>query len=89
MTGEAKSYAAAGASGMKAIRNFCPRRGSLMFLTPEVASHMVTIYMGSLDDPQVRAPTYIQFTRDRVSWDVVAGELPEFHTVPPVSGAAT
>jgi len=28
-------------------------------------------------------PTYAQFTRDRVSWDVIVGGLPEFHTVPP------
>jgi hypothetical protein len=38
-----------------------------MFGAPEAAAHLVTIYMGSLDDPSIRAPTYAQFTRDRVS----------------------
>ena len=57
--------------------------GSLMFGTQKATADLVTIYMGSLDDPSIRAPTYAQFTRDRVSWDVTVGGLPEFHTVPP------
>jgi len=36
-----------------------------------------------LDDLSIRAPRYAQFTRDRVSWDVIVGGLPEFHAVPP------
>jgi len=28
--------------------------------------------------PEVHSPTYIQFTRDRPSWDQIAGALPEF-----------
>jgi hypothetical protein len=87
VNGETKSYAAAGGSGMKAIRNFCPNCGSLIFGTPEAASHIVTIYMGSLDNPQIRSPTYTQFTRDRASWDAIGGELPEFHTVPHADAA--
>jgi hypothetical protein len=85
VTGGPKSYSAAGGSGMKAIRNFCPDCGSLMFGTPEAAADLVTIYMGSLDDPSIRAPTYAQFTRDRVGWDAISGGLPEFHTAPPPS----
>src|SRR4051812_33780897 len=81
--GETQSFAAAGGSGMRAIRNFRPHCGSLMFGTPEAAADLVTISMDSLDDPSIRAPTYAQFTRDRVSWDVMVCGAPEFHTLPP------
>ena len=71
-----------GGSRLKAIRHFCPNCGSLLFGTPEVAPHVVTIYVGSLDDPAVFKPAYVLFTRDRQPWDMTAGALPEFETCP-------
>ena len=88
VTGKTRSYAAVGNSGLQAIRHFCPVCGSLLFGTPEVAPHVVTIYVGSLDNPVVFEPEFVQFTRSRPDWDRIAAELPEFDTVPPEDGTA-
>lgn len=68
VTGETRSFATEGGSGQPAIRNFCPRCGSLLFGTPEVAPHMITIYVGSLDDPGAFTPEFAQFARSKPAW---------------------
>jgi hypothetical protein len=85
--GEIKAYANTGGSKRRAVRNFCPVCGSLLFGTPEIAPHLVTIYVGSLDDPSLFKPALVQFTRDRPAWDRTAGDLPEFTATPNASGA--
>jgi len=82
VSGEIKSYATVGSSGKNGIRNFCPNCGSLLFGTPEIAPDAVTIYVGTLDDPTVFQPEAILFKRDRHAWDVLAGTLAEFDTMP-------
>ena len=82
VTGETKSYGAPGGSRKQAIRHFCPNCGSLLFGTPEVAPDIITIYVGSLDDPSAFDPQYVQFTRDRPDWDKMDAHLPEYETVP-------
>ncbi|HEV7734675.1 MAG TPA: GFA family protein [Candidatus Binatia bacterium] len=81
VTGETRTYAARGGSRKQAIRHFCPDCGSLLFGTPEVVPDIVTISVGSLDDPNVFAPTYAQYARDRPSWGKV-GDLPEYEITP-------
>lgn len=80
VTGETKSFAVEGGSGKHAIRNFCPRCGSLLFGTPEVAPHMVTIYAGSLDDSRVFAPRFAQYARTKPEWS--RASIPEHETMP-------
>src|SRR5215475_6706498 len=81
VTGKTGISAVTGGSGRKAIRHFCPDCGSLLFGTPEVAPEIVTVYVGSLDDPSVFKPAFAQFTRDRPAWDQLR-DVPEFETVP-------
>jgi len=88
VTGETRSYALTGGSGLKAIRHFCPTCGSLLFGTPEVAPDAVTIYVGSLDDLSVFRPECSMFTRSRPTWDKIAEPLPEFDTFPPIKAAS-
>ncbi len=80
--GETRTFAVPGTSGLKSIRHFCPKCGSLLFGTPESAPEAVSIYVGSLDDPSVFRPEAILFRRDRHAWDVLAGSLPEFDGLP-------
>jgi hypothetical protein len=82
VTGKTGIGAVTGGSGRKAIRHFCPDCGSLLFGTPEVAPEIVTVYVGSLDDPSVFNPAFAQFTRDRPAWDQ-RRDLLEFETTPP------
>lgn len=82
VTGETKSYGALGGSRKQAIRHFCPNCGSLLFGTPEIVPDIVTIYVGSMDDPNEFSPEYSQFTRDRPDWDRTEVRIPEHETVP-------
>lgn len=79
-TGKTVAYALPGSTGG---RHFCPACGSLMFGMPGTAPDMVTIYVGSLDDPSVFAPTVAIFTRERHAWDVPKTQLAEFEALPP------
>ncbi len=85
--GETKSYAVRHASGRSSIRHFCPTCGSLLFGTTEIGPEAVSIYVGTLDEPSVFAPEAVMFKRDRHDWDVTAGALAEFETMPPASPA--
>lgn len=82
VSGQTRSYAAAGGSGLKAIRHFCPVCGSLLYGTPEVVPDMVSIYVGSLDDPSLFAPECALFTRDRWRWDTAGTALRGHATLP-------
>jgi hypothetical protein len=82
VTGDTKSYSAVGGSQKQAIRYFCPNCGSLLFGTPEVVPDIVTIYVGSLDNPNNFEPQHAMFTRDRPDWGKIAAQMPEYETAP-------
>jgi hypothetical protein len=82
VSGTAKRAVIRGGSGRQAIRHFCPECGSLLFGTPEVVPDVVTIYVGSLDDPGVFTPQEVIFTRDRASWAKLAVDVPEHEAAP-------
>jgi hypothetical protein len=79
--GETRSYAKVGGSQKAAVRHFCPNCGSLLFGTPELVPEMVTIYVGSLDEPQNFQPDHAIFTRDRLHWDALNEDVVCYHTV--------
>ena len=79
LTGETRSYAVTGGSGKLAVRHFCPHCGSMLFGMPEIAPDLVTIYIGSLDQPREFRPDYVQFRRDRRDWDQLEFDVPQHH----------
>ncbi len=83
--GETKIYAIRHASGRTSVRHFCPTCGSLLFGTAEIVPEAVSIYVGTLDEPSVFQPEAVMFKRDRHAWDVTAGALAEFDTMPPAA----
>ena len=68
VTGDPKSVVTVGGSKQQAVRHFCPDCGSLLFGTPQVIPDMVTLYVGSLDEPERFKPDHAIFVRDRPSW---------------------
>jgi hypothetical protein len=80
--GTTKTYRSVGGSGKAAVRHFCPECGSLLFGMPEVVPDMVTIYVGSLDDPGCFAPDHAIYTRERLHWDLLADGIHQFETMP-------
>jgi len=81
--GETRSYAARGTSGLPSPRHFCPICGSLLFGTPESAPEVVSIYVGTLDQPSVFHPEAILFKRSRHAWDELVGSLAAYDGLPP------
>ena len=73
-----------GGSGQMAVRNFCADCGSLLFGTPESAPELVTIYAGSLDDPDSFRPDEALFVAQRPAWARLATPLVEHPALPGV-----
>lgn len=81
-SGPVRQSRSPGGSGRMAVRNFCGECGSMLFGTPESAPGLVTIYAGSLDDPEAFAPTDALFTRHRPAWARLAVPLVEHEGMP-------
>jgi hypothetical protein len=81
-TGETRTYATVGSSKNNVVRHFCPTCGSVMFGMPAVVPDIVSLYVGTLDDPSVFAPRAIVFTSERHEWDRLAAPLKEFEKMP-------
>ena len=82
VAGETRGHAIIGGSQLKTTRHFCPTCGSLLFGTPEVIPDMVSIYVGSLDDPSIFQPECSLFTCNRYQWDTSGAQLPSYETMP-------
>lgn len=78
LNGEPKSYVMAGGSGQPVARHFCPDCGSLLFSLPEIAPHIVTIYVGGLDDAAAFKPQHAQFIGQRPEWARIAPGVTEY-----------
>jgi len=78
--GEPKPFVTVGGSKHRSVRHFCSECGSLLFGTPEVVPHMVTVYVGSLDEPERFKPDHAIFIRDRPSWAKLSIALTEYET---------
>lgn len=81
--GPVKQSRCTGGSGRAAVRNFCGECGSLLFGTPEAAPDLVTLYVGSLDDPSVFVPTQAIFVAQRPAWARLDAPLVEHDAFPP------
>ena len=82
VSGEPKSFSAVGSGGQPAVRFFCPECGSLLFGHPGSMPEVVTIYVGSLDAPDLFKPGAAMFTRDRPRWGRIGYDLAEHETTP-------
>lgn len=83
VTGKTLAYTMVGGSQLKTTRHFCATCGSLLFGMPDVTPEMVSVYVGSLDDPNAFHPECAIFTRDRGQWDTSGIHLPGYETLPP------
>lgn len=81
-SGPVKQSRSRGGSGQPAVRNFCSECGCLLFGTPESEPQLVTIYVGSLDDPTSFHPQEALFTGQRPAWARLAAQLVEHVTLP-------
>ena len=85
MTGATKSFAKTGGSGDPTIRYFCTNCGSTVYGDGGAANpgREMTIYAGTLDDPEQFQPQAAIFTRSRPSWACVMSDIPQYEGMVP------
>ena len=85
LTGETKAFTKTGGSGEPTARHFCPTCGSTVYGDGGEANpgREITIYVGTLDDPEQFRPQAAIFTRNRPSWACVTSDVPQFEGMVP------
>jgi len=80
--GELAEFCMQADSGSTVRRSFCQRCGSSLFGRNTGMPGVVTVAVGSLDDPSGVEPQVAVFTRTRPSWDTFDPALPSFADQP-------
>ena len=72
-------------SSAEARRGFCPICGTQISFTAEFIPGLIDITIGSLDQPEVLAPTLHYWDSERLPWLQLGDDLPHFPEFPPVA----
>ena len=80
--GRPKLFGVKADSGATTNRAFCGECGSGLYGLPERAPHMITIRVGSLDDPSGFHPSSDIYTSRAQPWDHVDPSLPKHLKLP-------
>jgi hypothetical protein len=85
ITGETKAFTKTGGSGEPTARHFCPTCGSMVYGDGSETNpgRDITIYAGTLDDPEQFRPQAAIFTRGRPSWACVTSDVPQYEGMVP------
>jgi hypothetical protein len=70
-------------SGKQKSRGFCPTCGSPVYITVEVAPHVIVVHAASLDDPSRFKPERITYGMRGFAWDACDPTLPKYEKLPP------
>ncbi|NJQ98076.1 MAG: GFA family protein [Hydrococcus sp. CSU_1_8] len=81
ITGDVKYYDIQGDSGGIVSRGFCPICGSRLFGKPPIPD-LISILVGSLDDPSWFKPTMDIYTASAQPLDYMNPDLPKFAKMP-------
>jgi len=68
VTGEVKAYRCKAESERAVTRYFCPTCGSGVFNEIELRPGLVSIKVGTLDDPARMSPSYDLYARSKMPW---------------------
>jgi hypothetical protein len=80
--GNPRHFVVVGDSGKNTTRAFCPECGSALFGIPDSAPDLITIRVGSLDDPSTFRPGMDIFTSRAQPWDYMNPALPKTPKLP-------
>ena len=81
---EPKYFELTADSGQTTSRAFCPECGSRLFGQPGSRPDIVTIRVGSLDDPSKFQPDRDIYVASAQPWDYMNPDLPKFPKLPEV-----
>ena len=82
ITGEVKYYDVTGDSGGIVSRGFCLTCGARLFGKPAAEADIISIMVGSLDDPSWYRPQADIYTASAQPWDHMNPGLPKFAKLP-------
>jgi hypothetical protein len=83
VTGQTRAYASSADSGNRMRRRFCPVCGTPMFSEAETRPELIIARAGTLDDPELIAPSATIWTASAPKWACIAQDLPRFDGQPP------
>ena len=81
--GETSSYESTTDTGSIITRYFCPNCGSRLFGTSNVATNIISVSAGTLDDSSWFKANAIVYDKRRPKWDVMDKDIPTFKEMPP------
>jgi hypothetical protein len=85
MSGETRRFTKIGGSGEPTARYFCPDCGSTVYGDGSEANpgRDITIYAGTLDEPELFQPQAAIFTRNRPEWARAMADVPQYEAMVP------
>ena len=78
ITGAAATWRVAGDSGNDKSHAFCPICGTPVYLTFAAMPDLIAVHPGSLDDPELFAPTVVTYAMRALPWDAMDKGLAHF-----------
>lgn len=78
LSGTPSVYTSTGDTGGKVHRHFCPRCGSRLYTTGDHPGDLRIVQVGTLDEPGRVTPTAAIYVKDRIAWDIVDPDLPQY-----------
>ena len=87
LTGTPRSTRRGPTAATSIRRGFCPTCGSPVVGRTSRMPDMMTISVGSLDDPSVFKPEFVVYTSRGHAWDRIDPALPSYPKMPPMPGA--
>ena len=82
--GKTAEYASRADSGATVTRSFCSVCGGRLFGRSTSMPGMVTVQVGSMDDPNIVEPSMAVYARTRPHWDHMDATMPSFEAMPPM-----
>jgi hypothetical protein len=81
--GKTSSFASITDTDSTATRHFCPKCGSRLFGYSSVATDIMSISAGTLDDSSWFKANAIVYNKRRPEWDLMDKTIPTFEEMPP------
>lgn len=78
ITGVVATWRVAGDSGNDKSHAFCPVCGTPVYLTFAAMPDLIAVHPGSLDDPELFAPTVVTYAMRALRWDAMDENLTRF-----------
>ena len=82
LTGEVTYYEVVAGSGQPVARGFCPTCGTPLIGKPDIAPHLISVTVGSLDDASDFKANMCVYTSRAHPWAHIPEGVPQFEEMP-------